>query len=157
MPSNQNQTVIPAADVRTGDTVLGTVLNLGGRPEPIYHSDPYVAAPQANKPGCQCPGHEALTDEDRSKTLVVLYDGEIWDYACDVLPADAHVIVERPEPGTQTLPAMDRTDRGWEFEHNGTTDVHPTRDDAVRAATTILDGDTSGQSSYDTRARRVSL
>ena len=96
---------IPASHVIAGDVVLGYVDPTSGGA--VYHSDPYAAAPQADKPGCQCPGHESLTDEDRTKPLVVLYDGENWEYACDVLHADDLVIIQK-RTGAEGLPATDR-------------------------------------------------
>jgi hypothetical protein len=98
MANNVSEQTIPAADIRKGDTVLGFILDMGGRQERMDHSDPYVADPQADKPGCQCPGHESLTDEDRAKRLVVLYDGARWDYACDVMTADTLVIITQEGP-----------------------------------------------------------
>lgn len=86
MAHTPNTQHIPASDVIAGDLVLGFVSP--DTSQTIHHSDPYIAAPQPDKPGCQCPGHEALEDQDRAKTLVVLYDGDLWDYACDVVPTD---------------------------------------------------------------------
>lgn len=163
-----------AADVIAGDRVLGFVDPATGRV--IDHPDPYTATPQADKPGCQCPGHESLEDEDRAKTLVVLYDGEIWDYACDVVPADwTIVITARPEPDLR------RTATGYAFTHNGRT-VHifrtpgtpskwsaapagcktivshrKTRREAVRAIVRYLNGDMSGRTGFDKLAELLSL
>jgi hypothetical protein len=182
-PDQQQTSTIPAAEVRKGDTVLGSTTHSAwtGKIEPLYHSNPYIADPQADKPGCGCPGHESLTDEDRTKTLVVLYDGENWDYACDVVPADLLIIIAARPETPEVLPEMDHTSRGWEFTHNGTPVVvyptpgtpeewsarlrggktivamRPTREDAARGAIAILNGDTNGQTGWDILAGLLSL
>jgi hypothetical protein len=146
---NLNRTdaeAVLARDVRQGDVVLGcTVLSTWtGKIEVIEHSDPYVADPQPDTPGCQCPGHTSLEEDDRAKELVILYDGEIWDYACDVVPADDYVIIrKRPQAEVvaevvaeqapqdeQAAPEMRPLSKGSKshvFEHKGTTVyVYPT-------------------------------
>ncbi|EMF31113.1 hypothetical protein H114_00752 [Streptomyces gancidicus BKS 13-15] len=186
---NLNRTdavAIPARDVVQGDTVLGCTVALpGGRIDVIWHSDPYVANPTADKPGCQCPGHEALDDADRARPLVVLYDGELWDYACDAVPADDLVVIqkrtEQATDDTTDLPEMRPVGRTFVFEHDGTT-VHvfptpgnpdhwsarprghktvvshrTTHTDAARAAVAYLNGDDSQRTGFDKLTELLSL
>ncbi|MFF5655258.1 hypothetical protein [[Kitasatospora] papulosa] len=171
-----------ARDVRKGDVVLAATMRTAtGQLAILEHSDPYVADPQADKPNCQCPGHEALTADERAKPLVVLYDGEIWDFACDVVPADEYVIVKKRDEQADDLPKLTPTKRnGGTFEYNGrTVYVYPqpgapskwrvtangkvlaamcaTRDEAVRRAIRVLDGDTTALTGWALLARALTL
>ncbi|CAL9609963.1 hypothetical protein SUDANB1_05605 [Streptomyces sp. enrichment culture] len=122
---------IKASEVIAGDVVVAcTVVTALGRTEAIYHSDPYVAEPQADDPNCDCPGHQSLTDKDRAKPCVILYNGEIWDYACDVMPADDLVIIQkRPEAVAEQAPQAEQAEeplpelrpygKGVTFQHDG--------------------------------------
>lgn len=87
------ETVKRADEVRKGDLVVASTIELDGRTLRLDHSTLYAADPQPDKPGCGCFGHQALDDEDRARPCVVLYAGPLWDWSCDVVPADALVIV----------------------------------------------------------------
>jgi hypothetical protein len=87
-----------AEDVVAGDLVLGYVRSLpSGRQVVEYHADAYEAAPVPHVPGCNCPGHESLTDEDATGPLTVLTDGFPWD-ACDVMPSRDLVLIVPARP-----------------------------------------------------------
>jgi hypothetical protein len=106
---NEGETAVPAGDVHKGDVVLAATIEMNGQTIRLDHSAPYVADPRPDKPGCGCFGHQNLTADDRAKPLVVLYDGPIWDGACDVVPADMLVIIRER---TEQRPATPREPTG---------------------------------------------
>ncbi|MDT0377295.1 hypothetical protein RM572_00705 [Streptomyces sp. DSM 42041] len=105
-----NTRTIPAHQVKAGDTVLGTVITTpGGTTCDDLNADPYTAAPVPNDPDCGCPGHDALTDEDKAGDVVVLTTGYPYD-CCDAMPADTPVIIAAPaEPTPRPNVAKART------------------------------------------------
>ncbi|CAM5717845.1 MULTISPECIES: hypothetical protein [Streptomyces] len=101
---NPGETAIPAGEVRKGDIVLAATIELNGHTDRLDHATPYTADPRPDKTGCGCAGHRSLTAEDRATPLVVLYDGPIWDGACDAVPADTLVIIRERAEERPTLP-----------------------------------------------------
>lgn len=91
---NAGETHIPATQVRAGDVVLGFLIGT----QAMYHGDSYVADPRPDAGDCGCSEHRNLADDGYEGPAVVLYDGELWDYICDVVPADTVIIIRtRPE------------------------------------------------------------
>ncbi|MFJ7069332.1 hypothetical protein [Streptomyces sp. NPDC101115] len=88
--------LVPAHAIRRGDLVIATTADLGdGRIIRLDHAVPYYADPRPDAPGCGCEGHASLEPEDRAQPLVILYEGENWEFACDVVPADSLVVICR--------------------------------------------------------------